>query len=67
MLISGNKCLPLMVFAISFFKSIPHTWMTLQFPNMFTFFVSTNPLTTLIKEARIDLMLINFQEEEIES
>lgn len=41
--------------------------MTLQFPNMFTFFVSLNPLSTPIKEAKIDLIFINFQEEEIKS
>lgn len=67
MLISGNTCFPPMVFGIVIFKCIPDTWMTLQFPNMFTFFVSSNPLNTSIKEAKIDLMFINFQEEEIES
>ena len=41
--------------------------MTFQFPNMFTFFVSLNPLGIPVKEAEIGLMIINFQEEEIAS
>lgn len=41
--------------------------MTFQLPNMFTFFVSLNPLGIPVKEAEIGLMIINFQEEEIAS
>lgn len=50
-----------------FLKSILHIQVVLQFPNVFTLFVLLNPLGTPVKEAEIGLMIIYFQEEEIES